>query len=329
MANFDILRSLFLVLATVCAPLLAAHEFAENAHLVHADGRREQVAGLERDAAGHFSVLEGDRRVPIRVGDVVAVVDAEGAETETIPELRAGDVSAAESAALEALKAGVEPDWFAALATLGQRPTRAAHEALLALAAEDEPKLRARAVQGLAAQHTKASTLAVARAALEDADAATRAAAATALFAVRAIFVRAEPGALVDAGLEHTDRDVRFGFAFAAPHGNERALDILRREGLKHSDHHRRESAALELGLRGDAAGEKILAAMLARSRLPGIDDADVERRLRVAEKVQVCEVFGALRTKAALAALRKATKDDEADVRAAAEAALAEAARE
>jgi hypothetical protein len=121
---------------------------------------------------------------------------------------------------------------------------------------------------------------------------------------------------------------VRIVFALLSPHDDAAATAVLRADGIKNADHHIRESSALELGRRGDGAGESILVGMLARSRLPGFDqDTALMEQYLIREQVEVAGVLGRLGTGSAKAALRKAATSRFEPVRKAAEAALAEAA--
>jgi hypothetical protein len=102
---------------------------------------------------------------------------------------------------------------------------------------------------------------------------------------------------------------------------------VLKADGLKSSDHHDRESAALELGRRGDSSGESILVGMLARDKLPGFDGGDaLMETCLIQEQVEVCRVLGKLGSDSAKAALKKATASRREAVRKAAADALAAA---
>ena len=76
-------------------------------------------------------------------------------------------------------------------------------------------------------------------------------------------------------------------------------------------------------GRRGDASGESILISMLARAKLPGMDDPVLGEKYLIEEQVAVCEVLGKFDTDTSRAALQKATKSPHEAVRKAAEASL------
>lgn len=183
-----------------------------------------------------------------------------------------------------------------------------------------------RAMTLLAQLKTKESSLAGARLVLAEKDAKARREAAGALFSVREILRRSDAADLIQSGLADKDALVRVEFALVAPHDLELAAEVLRKDGLRSSDHHTRESAAFDLGLRGDASGGSILVSMLLRSKMPGMEeDPELSDRYLILEQVRICEIFGKLGTEAGKAALSKAKANSPHEaVRKAAAAALA-----
>ncbi|HZO09378.1 MAG TPA: hypothetical protein VFC77_08370, partial [Myxococcota bacterium] len=208
---------------------------------------------------------------------------------------------------------------------LAKRPTRGIHDALVKLAADKKKEMRLRAISMLARLRTKESVTAASAAILAEKDGATRREAASTLFSVEEIFRRCDAAKSVEAGLADKDSGVRYVYAMVSPRDLQAAIPVLRADGLKASDHHVRESAALELGQRGDGSGESLLITLLARDRMPGVtDDRGLEERLLTSEQVAICEVLGKLGSANGKAALQKATASKLEPVRKAAEKALA-----
>lgn len=307
------------VIAAACAGL------AHAAEVIHADGHHEDVEALTKDAQGRWSAVVDGRRTTLRPGEIAAVVDDEGRETATIPELADAPDAAPVQAALARLADPKNEMWFPDAELLGARPTKSLHDALVALTVHADPKLRRRGVVALARLRTKESVAAAAKAVVAEKDTAARRDGATALFAAREILGRADAAETIRAGLADKDAAVRLGFAFLAPPGDERAVAVLKASGLADADHHVRESAATELARRGDGAGERILVDMLARKRMPGVDpgDAALGERLLVREQVEICTLLAKLKSARGKAALESARKSPFEKVRAAAEKAL------
>lgn len=295
--------------------------------IVFADGRREDAKGLISNAKGDWSYEKEGRRVGVRPGEVAAVIDDEGKETIVIPLLGTEPDSGDTAAKIESLQDPKNETWPILVEQLGLRPTQTKLDALLALTTDKNKEVRVRGVRGLAGLRTRESTLTAARAVLDEKDAKTRGEAAYTLFAVCEIFRRcdsSESSKCVERGLTDKAGPVRYVFAMLAPHDLEAAKVILRgSDGLKSSDHHVRESAAMELGKRGDPAGESVLIGLLARSKMPEIDDPELMKRLLIEEQVQVCSILGKLGTKNGIAALEKAKKSPHVAVSQAAHAAL------
>lgn len=301
-------------------PLVVPSSAADVA--IHADGRRQTVEDPRKDSAGRWMATVEGRRTPLGAR-VVALVDAKGAETVLIPELSDAPKSAEQDAALQQLLDPRNEGWTLAGERLAQPPSRAVLDELLALARSPKKELRGRAITALTWLPTRESALAAAQAVLAEKDVGLRRDGASALHAVREILRRCDSLELIQTGIADKDASVRVTFALLAPADLEPAKDLLRKEGLKHSDHHVRESAALELGRRGDSAGESILIAMLARTKLPGIDDPALNERYLIEEHVAICEVLAQFDSDAARKALEKAAKSPHEAVRKAAEAAL------
>lgn len=316
--------------ALVLLPLASAtpQEAPRSAEIVRADGRRERVESPRQDSKGAWVVGMEGRRVALPA-DVVAVIDEKGKESVTIRTLPAGPVAPEAQALLDTLVTAKKDEWRALLDPLAQQATSGVLDALVKLTVDAKKESRARAIDALARLRTRESVTAATRAVLAEKESATRRAAASLLFSVVELFRRCEAVESVAAGLADKDAGVRVVFAQLSPADCADALPVLRVDGLKSSDHHVRESCALELGRRGDAAGETILAAILARTKLTGVadDDPALATRLMVEEQVAVCEVFGKLATAGAKAALEKATRSPHAAVQEAAKRALATAA--
>jgi HEAT repeat protein len=291
--------------------------------LVHADGRRTEGKDPRVDNRGGCSVEVEGRRVVLAPGEVVATIDAEGRETDFMPKLAEGPLDPALEAALARVGDPRDDNWAEAALALQARPHRAIHDGLVALAASGKAELRLRALTALAWLRTRESVVAAAERVLAEKDPKTRFGATSALYAAQEVYRRADTAALTQAGLVHADKNVRIDFALLAPLDVEAAVPVLQKDGLRSSDHHVRESAAVALGKRGDGSGEKILREMLARKTMPGVDDPELGTRLLVEEQTELCEILGKLGSKTAVGALEKALRSPHEAVRAAARKAL------
>lgn len=308
------------------AVLVAAGAATFAAEIEFADGRRETVTDPKQDSKGQWLATRDGRRTVLKPGDVVAIVDDAGKETITIPALADAPDPPEVAAALATVKSAVDGAWEPALDVLAKRPTQAVIDALVALAGDAKKDLRARAYRALAALRTRESVAAAGAAILREKDDATRRTCTSLLFAVQGIFERADTLETVKAGVADRDAGVRVAFAMLSPQDMEAANAVLRTDGIMHPDHHVRESAAMELGRRGDAAGESILIGMLARVSLPGAEKGEpIYERLLIDEQVAVCRIFAKLKTEKTRLALAKAGKSRFEAVRAAAKAALSE----
>ncbi len=311
---------------TMCLCIAAAPMAARADVLVHADGRRESVEQVARDSKGRWTRADAGRRVVIRSGEVALVVDTNGKEWVTIPDLVEGPETPAETAALASLVEPRNEAWLIALECLTGSPTRGMHDKLVALAMGSNRELQLRGAVGLTQLRTKESVLTAARAILAQVDPGARRKSASAMPQVREILRRCEGAPeIFAAGLKDKDGSVRFSFAESSLHGTEGAIEVLIADGLKASDHHLREEAATELARRGNDSGVPLLAQMLARKSMPGVDDEDLMRRLLTQEQVEICGLLGQLDVPLARAALEKALKSRLEPVRHAAEAALAQ----
>lgn len=313
----------WVIAAAIVAFLAAGAAFA--AEVEFADGRRETVDDPRQDAKGQWVATREGRRTTLKPGDVVAIVDDAGKETVTIPALAEAPDPPTILAALETVKDGADGVWEAALDVLAARPSRSVIDALVALAGNTKKDLRARSYRALCGLRTRESVAAAGAAILREKDDAVRRASASMLFSVQGIFRRADTVETVKAGIADRDAGVRVEFALLSPPDMEAANAVLRADGIRHSDHHVRESAAMELGRRGDASGEAILSGMLTRTSLPGAEKGEpIYERLLVEEQVAVCRIFAKLKTARGRAALEKATKSKHEAVRKAAAEALA-----
>jgi hypothetical protein len=298
---------------------------SEGAELVHADGRRETVAEVRKGADGRWMEQREGRLVQLTPGDVVVIILAGGKEEVTIPALLESPDPPEAAALLASLRDPKNEAWLLETApSLAKRPTRGIHDALVALTTDKSRETRARAIGTLTQLHTKESVTAATKAVLAEKDTTARRRGALLLFSVQEIFQRSDAAASVEAGIAHSDPTVRYVFAMLSPPDLEAANAILRNEALKSSDHHVRESAALELGQRGDAAGTSVLIGMLGRTSLPGFEARDpLGERLMIEEQVEVCAVLGKLGGDGAKAALGKAASSRFEPVKAAARKAL------
>lgn len=314
-----------LTIASLACSFLSVFALAHPApdELVLADGRREPVENVRKDSKGQWMGTRAGRRVELH-GEVVAFVDAQGKETVIVQQLADGPETAETKALLASVQDPKNETWRESLRMLGRHPARSTHDTLLALAASKKKELRVRAIHALCALYTEESVLAATNALLADKDPASRRESASALSSVSEIFRRSKSTALVERGLADASGDVRFSFACLAPLEHAGALAVLKNDGLKHKDHHFREQAAVELGERGDAAGESLLVALLARTKIPGFDGGDeLMTKVLVHEQTHICEVLGKLGTDAGKTALKKALESPHEAVRKAAEAAL------
>jgi HEAT repeat protein len=304
--------------------LFVASSIGLGAEIIRADGRREPVTDPKQDSQGAWvATIEGHRTI-LKPGDVVVIVDDAGKETVTIPEF-ADPPDPPETAAMLASLSDPKNDaWQTVMEPLAKRPSKAIHDALVALSTNAKKPLRDRAVRALLQLHTRASVMAAAAAILAEKDKRLRVELASALYSAQEIYKRCDCADSLKAGIADPDRDVRLVFATLAPQDDATALTVLKNDGLKHSDHHQRESAAVEVGRRGDKSGESILVSMLAWTKLDVSEDAALNDRILGEQQVEVCEVLGTFGTPAAKTALEKAKASKLECVRKAAEAALA-----
>jgi hypothetical protein len=296
------------------------------AEVLRADGTRVAVKEPRKDSKGDWTgELEG-RRTILKPGESAVVIDDEGAEHENIPPLEDAAMSEPADAALAALKSVAKhdgPEVLFALARLSEYRTTGMRDALVALLEEKDRHLRTVAIRGLGALLPKETVARAARAVLDEKDRATRRATADSLFAVQVILRRADCRDTILEGIADADAEIRIKFALLAPPEIAEAIPVLRKDGLKHADHHVRESAALELGRRGDAGGEDVLIAMLARALPKEATTGSFEEGHFIAEKVAICAMLGGLGSEKSKAALSKAAKSKLPAVAAAASAAL------
>lgn len=293
---------------------------------IHADGRRTEVREPRADSRGRFTGEIEGRRTPLDPGEFVAVVDDKGRETPIPRPLLDGARTAADEAALTSLRDPRDAAWETAVMPWFAAPKRSVLEALVETTKDKRPAVRRRALSTLVRLRAAESVRAAAEAILAETDKSVRGDCVSGLYSVCEIYRRAKLDELTKRGLEDKDAVVRFTFAWLAPDDMAAAVDVLKKDGLANSDHHLRESAAMALARHGDASGESTMLGMLARDRMPGVDDRDLATRLSIAEKVEICELLGRLGTKTGLAALERAAKSPHEAVRAAAERALTKA---
>ncbi|MCA8966430.1 MAG: hypothetical protein KDC48_16235 [Planctomycetes bacterium] len=299
---------------------------AQAVTLLHANGDTQAVTDARKNSKGEWTAATGGRRVRIHPGDVIAIVAADGTETVIIPELSSAPIDSTADAALARLRQPKNKTWQADVELLAKGASRAVFEQLSTMAKDPHKEARLRAVTALAALRTKESSLEVASAVLQEKDARLRGELASLLHSIKEVLRRSTVADLIPAGLAHDNPEVRVTFAMIAAPEDAAALKVLRESGLSHRDHHFREAAALELGLRGDSAGEKLLIRMLSRSRVPGVEgDVAFREQALIKEQVQVCTALGKIATDDAKVALRAARSSPHEAVRIAANDALAE----
>lgn len=311
-------------LAAALALVAQAPAAQKPAHALHADGRREAITNPRQDGQGRWTAEVDGRRTPLAAGEIVAIIDSDGKETWIVPKL--SDATAPPDASLLApLKDLKNREWFTAAEKAAAMRTQGMLEALVSLAADPAPELRRRGFQALLRMRTEESARATADLVLAERDSKIRREHASLLFSVQSILRHCLSTETLETGLADKDADVRTVFAHLTPRENRAAIEVLKKDELKHSDHHRRESAALELAERGDTAGEAILIGMLQRTKLPGFDGGDaLMEKLLIEEQMSVCRVLAKFGTEKAKAALKQAASSSKLPaVRAAAKAAL------
>ncbi len=247
-------------------------------------------------------------------------------------DLRDGDMDPAESALLASVQKAQEVP-FPELMRATERCSRAFVEALRRELTQGSAGRRTQAARVLAVTSVPEAVKAALEVAVED-HTGRMLAVVVAMWNGASVgaLEAAEALALLDQGLATKDADARFQVAWlGAQLGSDAALPVLARF-LGDSDHHVRESAAVALAERGDAAGVAIVLAMAKRDRAPvqiANRGADAETRAmcdRIAgrERCHACELLGKLHHEPALPVLRRlATAKDEA-LAAAAKAAVA-----
>lgn len=315
---------MILTILATCVLVLQAH--AQSAEIIFADGRHELIKEPKRDAQGRWTALRDGRRTTLRAGEIVVVIDEAGKENITIPDLVNTPDPPETTTLLASLRDLKNAAWRQTVEQLSMRPTKSLHDALVVMASDSKKELRLRAVNAVAALKTKESVLVATTAVLAEKDVSVRRDMAYVLYSVQEIFKRCDTVKSVATGLADKDSIVRIVFAMLSPRDLSAAIPVLRNDGLKNGDHHVRESAATELGRRGDNSGESILIGMLARTKLPGFDGGDaLMEKLMIDEQVEVCSILGKLGSDAGKAALKKAKTSKLEAVRKAAEAALGE----
>lgn len=303
---------------------------AGEPEVVFADGTRETVKNPHMDSKGRWTAEREGHLVPLMAGDVVVVIDGDGKETVTIPELGDDKPSAATEALVARIRDKKNADWLMDTMQPLLPPSRSVHETFVAMAADADKEMRRRAVHGFAQLRTKDSVMAASAAVLAEKDKTHRKEMASVLFSVEEIFTRCDSLEAVKQGIADKDSSLRFVYAMLAPDDLEEAKAVLRgSDGVGNSDHHVRESAALELGLRGDGAGMSILTGLLSRTKIPGFDGGEaLMQKLLIREQVDICKAMAKIATPAAKAALEKAKASKLQPVRDAAVAALASLAK-
>ncbi|MFN0205356.1 MAG: HEAT repeat domain-containing protein [Planctomycetota bacterium] len=318
MMILKILAMCFFVAPAVQAPSAATPE------IIFADGRREPVQEPRLDSRGNWTALRDGKRTVLRAGEVVVVIDDTGKENVIIPNLSDAPDTPETTALLASLRDLKNPAWRQAVEQISMKPSKSVYNALLKLTLDTNKEVRLRGVTAIAGLRTKAGVLAATEAVFVEKDAGVRREMAYVLYSVQEIFKRSNTAKHVVIGLANNDPLVRLVFAMVSARDVSAAIPVLRNDGLKHTDHHVRESAAIELGRRGDGSGESILISMLSRTKLPGFDGGDeLMEKFLIREQVEICSILGKFATEPAKAALKKAKTSKFEPVRKAAEAAL------
>jgi hypothetical protein len=123
------------------------------------------------------------RRVALPA-DVVAVIDEKGQENETIRTLPEGPMTPDVAEMTDGLFAAKKDEWQMLLEPLSKSATSGLLDAMVARSGDAKAETRLRAIHVLARLCTRESVAAATTALLAEKDAATRRAAASALFAV-------------------------------------------------------------------------------------------------------------------------------------------------
>lgn len=269
------------------------------------------VTDARQDSSGRWSAVRDGRRIVLTPGIVVVMIDEEGVEHELIPALAERELTVEQVALLEALRDPGNEYWLFEFQPLAESPARATHDSLVELTQHKDKALRLRAVQALCRLATRESVVAATTAILAEKHSKTRTQASSALFSVQEIFVRSPAAIKLAAdGLEDSVKLVRVTFALLCAAAEvDGAVAILQKDGVRNSDHHIREAAALTLGRLGDGSGTKTLLSMLSRKAIPGLEGLqESSRREQLShEKVQVCAALGAIGNPKTLSALKKA----------------------
>jgi len=308
--------------ARLLLAVLALAGLAAAAEVVWLDGTRESVARVVvKDDRLLLSFEKGMRSVALR--RVVAVRGDDDQPVALDRTLRDGPLETEAAAALAALPTADPVALHALQERLADTMRRVVMTRLAELAKDGKADLRARAGETLLLMGLAEPLGAGLDLALKDRDDGVRKRLATGLFAVLGALRTEGLADKVAEGLADRSVDVRTTLALVLGRlGDARAVDVLKASGIKHRDHHVRESAAEVLGELGDDAGVSVLIGMLTRTRHPA--GPDLPEHLVIEEKVRVCDLLGKLKAKAAVSALKKATRAKQPDLAAAARRALA-----
>ncbi|MBL8727881.1 MAG: HEAT repeat domain-containing protein [Planctomycetes bacterium] len=305
-------------------------------------GLRSQAVVLDGgESLAGTVVAVTDNRVSVRGADgalqriavrrVECEVALDGSVRRFHASLRDGELDPVERGVLEQVRQGEEVP-FPQRMRVTERCSHAFVEALQGELAHGNATVRVQAAQLLAVTAVPGAVKAVLDAAVADPSGRLLATIAgcwnaTSLGALEA--AHALP--LLEQGLSHQDADVRFALAWlAARLGSDAALPVLAR-CLGDRDHHVRESAAVSLAERGDAAGVGIVLTIAKRDRAPvqtANRTADAATRalvdrLALRERCHACELLGKLRHQPALPVLRRLAGHKDATLAAAASAAI------
>ncbi|MFN0058691.1 MAG: HEAT repeat domain-containing protein [Planctomycetota bacterium] len=242
------------------------------------------------------------------------------ASAGTLKELAAGPLSAQQTQWLASLKSAPMPEWMGAAENLATKANTSVLAELVKLSQEKSDDLRIRAGRVLIKIRAKQSLAVAMQLALADKSTEVRKAVATDLCAdgVADLLKPADLLAEAKQGIADKIDDVRFAFAMILAKNGDAAATPTLKEMLKHSDHHRRESAAESLAELGDDSGGAILIKMLeyTEKNHPLLvankdvkkDEASWNNLLRIvdAERIRLCGHIGKLKLKKAKGALEK-----------------------
>ena len=293
-----------ILLGLVSAPVVATE-------IVHLDGTRtnsERV--VVKDDVILVAFDKGMRQIP-KAGVAMIVNDDGG---RVILDRKLVEGAPASQADIKALETADGAAYLTARQRLAASMSREVFAKAKELSKAKKPETRARAGEVLAGLGVPESLDAAVAIALKDKSAAVRNRVASSLFAIIGLIEAHDWHAKLRPGLESEHQKTRATFALVlGMAGDKAAIPVLKRDALRHRDHHFRESAAETLARLGDDAGVDVLVKMLRRKRHPAGEE------ILVVEKIRICGHLERLGAKKALPALRREAKSSNGDLAAAA----------